>query len=147
MKRLLVKLIPGAAATVIAMALCGIFSNAQQTNNAPAPAKYPPPAVSVPAAPLDQVPVQYQQQPAQVRYVTICGACGAEIEQPRAVMVAAPVYRQQGSFYGIPPVGFIGNRCDYDLDECEQRIAPQPVFGLSEQWRARPHARHYTQRY
>lgn len=146
MKTLIKKLVPGAA-FVAAVALVISLARAQspETVNSPAPMSAPasqPATVFAPGAPI-----------APAAQITLCGGCGAELAQPRAVYVAQPVRGAQPvrlggngygqSFYGMPalvqappavvvPAGYYVD----DAGACYYRPgAPrQSIYGLSTQW-------------
>ena len=136
MKSLLYKIAALAALTV------GLLAYAQSQSSS---ASSPPP--TSPAPQYITVPGQ------QVHPLTVCGACGAQIQSPQAVYVAAPVPGQQlaaapGGYYGQPAyvdrnphlpgrVHYHGGvACDsYFEDDCAPQRIPLPsIFGLSDQW-------------
>lgn len=128
MKSLLFKLLPGAAATIAALLLATVFSHAQDNNLPAATPQQAMTAVPLPTPILRPRPMLIPQA-APASTITICGACGAQLEQPQTLMIAQPV---RGSFYGMPPVGFV-KPCGYQ-DNCD-RIQPRPLF--NDPWRRR----------
>ncbi len=99
MKSLFLKLLAGALACLAIASAVGV---GRAQNNQPVAA--PAPALQ----PLTSTGASFGDP--RANQIVICGACGAEIAAPRAVMIAQPVSdrrRGQDSFYGIPPVGYL----------------------------------------
>ncbi len=145
MKTLLKKLLPGVIACLLVSLGIG-WSRAQSSGQPFAtmptnePRSYPAPVerptlMGAPAQPAAAAPVP--------QYI-ICGHCGARIEAPQAVWIAAPVaaerrgapeqfagYPAGQSFYGIPPVGYVQPCAEspYYVDPY-RRGAPEQRFDL-----------------
>lgn len=79
MKSIFAKFAPGVF-LVAAVMLAFAFGNLNAQN--------PKPELAAPS-----LPPTAQPNPEAVRQILVCGACGAQLEAPRPVMIAAPVAR------------------------------------------------------
>lgn len=123
MKALIRKLVPGVVATLVATAL-GMFCMARAQAKASAPVD-----VSAQVATSNYAaaaPVYNQPPAAPVQQILVCGVCGAQLQQPQAVMVAAPVDGRRGYAQQLERREY--QPAYYPEPVCEQPIAYAPAY-------------------
>lgn len=110
MKTLLLKFVPGLLAA--AALLCLVRFASAQSHPAPTPAAAPR-VVAAPPATLAETGDEGLRahrprslETARLEEITVCGQCGAQLARPAAVLIAQPIGRMPGSFYGLPPMGY-----------------------------------------
>lgn len=123
MKALIRKLIPGVFATLAFTALA-MFCMARAQAKASAPVDV---AAQVgPSNYAAAAPVYNQVPPAPVQQILVCGVCGAQLQAPQAVMVAAPVDGRRGYAPQLERREY--QPAYYPEPVCEQPIAYAPAY-------------------